>query len=400
MDASKRKLNIEYTFVQVFYWMGFCICINFASVFLQGRGYSNSSLGLVMALGNVAGFLISPYLAQLVDLGKHLDVFRCLRILIICQLVIQIIFLLFRAKSIFISILYCIYIACNATVNAMNTQLSFELDGRSGKINYGMTRGLGCIGFSVTAFLLGNLVKSFGSDIISYVGLGVLVMQLAVIIMLSPRTVQKSARQNEIIMETQALSTLSFIKTNPLFCVLLLGVALIYTTHNLSNSFLINVVRNVGGDAGIMGALSSYMAVMELPIMLFYSKAENKLSCSSLLQVSAIMFVLKSLFLSIAPSVEWLFAAQSFQGVSFALLTPAIVQYTSMVIPPADSAKGQSLAFAMSSLGSAFACGFGGILYDSISVRSTLLIGVSVCAIGAGICVFAVRSISRIKKCN
>ena len=67
MDIKQRAANIEYALVQGFYWMGFCVSVSFAAVFLQNKGYSNSQLGLVMAAGNVFGFLLSPFLASVVD---------------------------------------------------------------------------------------------------------------------------------------------------------------------------------------------------------------------------------------------------------------------------------------------------------------------------------------------
>lgn len=71
MRKKSTALNIEYSFVQAFFWMGFCVCSAYAAVFLQGRGYSNSELGLIISLGSIAAFIISPSLASKLDRSKE-----------------------------------------------------------------------------------------------------------------------------------------------------------------------------------------------------------------------------------------------------------------------------------------------------------------------------------------
>lgn len=85
MTQRQGSLNLQYAAVQGFYWMGICVCISFAAVFLQHRGYSNSALGFVMACGNIAGFLLSPVLAALVDRSQRVGVFSCLWALLLLQ---------------------------------------------------------------------------------------------------------------------------------------------------------------------------------------------------------------------------------------------------------------------------------------------------------------------------
>lgn len=384
VNVNVKKLNIEYAFIQIFYWMGFCICINFAAVFLQGRGYSNSELGLILALGNVSGFLASPYLAQLVDKGI-LDVFRCLWLLMTVQIAMLVVFILVPGKGLLLSLLYCGYIACNATVNVMNTHLSFEMDGWTGQINYGAARGLGCIGYAPMAVLLGRLAVDYSSDISPYAAIIVIALQLITLFIVRAgipgRLTDK--RHDSGNRSPSTLSAFGFLRLNRSFCFVLMGLCCLYFTHSLSTSFLINIVRSIGHDAKLSGALSGFMAVVELPTMLLYSRIEKRVSCKALLCFASVMFVVKALLLALVVDVSHLYIAASIHSLSYALLTPAIVHYLSLVVNKADSAKAQALAFSMSSLGYAFACGFGGMLYDSISVRSTLLTGVAICTLGA-----------------
>ena len=55
---QKNALTGRYSAVQGSFWMGYCVCISFAAVYLQGLGYTNAQLGVVMAVGNLLGAVL------------------------------------------------------------------------------------------------------------------------------------------------------------------------------------------------------------------------------------------------------------------------------------------------------------------------------------------------------
>ena len=59
---QKNALTGQYSAVQGTFWMGYCVCISFAAVYLQGLGYTNAQLGVVMAVGNLLGAVLGPEL--------------------------------------------------------------------------------------------------------------------------------------------------------------------------------------------------------------------------------------------------------------------------------------------------------------------------------------------------
>ena len=167
---------------------------------------------------------------------------------------------------------------------------------------------------------------------------------------------------------------------------MLAGVALLFFTHNLVNNYLINVVRNVHGDTSDMGLISGFTAVMEIPMMFLYDRLLRRFSCASTVRFASSMFVLKALAIALAPSMGGLYAANVLQLVSFAMITPAMVQYVILNIDPKDSAKGQALAFGMVTLGNILSSAIGGPLYDALPVRSVLLVGTAAALAGAAFC--------------
>lgn len=387
---KKKSIGAAYALLQGFYWMGLGTAVGYCAVYLQGRGYSNSQLGLVMALGFIVSLLLSPALASLVDGAKRVGVFHVSWTLLLVQALALLCLILLPGQNAAVSALYMLYIAACICGNPMLTQLSIDLN-RCGKpVNYAAARGFGSIFYALGVLFLGVLAGRFGSFVLPYAGMTFLLLQAAALAALSFSGVRPAlpAAGGE---KAAAVSLGRFIRENRRFCVLLLGTALIYFTHNLTNNYLINVVRQVGGNTGSMGALGCFMAVLEFPVMLLYNRLTHRFRCGHVLRLSVVFFALKALAIALAGSMAGLYAAHLLQIFSFALFTPTMVRYVNLHISGADSAKGQSLAYNMSTLGAVFASFLGGLLFDSISVPAVLLIGAAVSALGALLCQFCIE---------
>ena len=170
-----------------------------------------------------------------------------------------------------------------------------------------------------------------------------------------------------------------------------LGMSLIFFSHNIVSGFMINVVRAVGGGTAVMGGINAFMALTELPCMILYDRIEKRFGCAATVRFAAVMFVAKSLCIALAGNIPVLYAANAIQAVSYAIMIPAGVCYAERYTPHKDSAKAQSIAFGMSTLGSVFSGSIGGVLYDALPVHSVLLVGTAAAAVGAAVCLIFSR---------
>ena len=390
MHESSRLLriaNLEYALIQGLYWGSFCGIVSFASVYLQARGYSNTGLGQILAAGYILGFLIPQQLAALVDRSEKVTVYRCQWLLLILQVVLVLLLRQLPGRSLAVSLLTTLLIGVEITLNPMNTEISVDLGLRIGHINYGAARGTGSLAFAPVSVLIGHLLEMIGPQILPAVFLTGIGLQAAALLLLclSMRKVEGDAdlrRRNK----SASSSFPQFYRENRRFFGVLAGVALLFFTHNLVNNYLINVVRNVRGDTSDMGLISGFTAVMEIPMMFLYDRLLRRFSCSSTVRFASSMFVLKALAIALAPSMGGLYAANVLQLVSFAMITPAMVEYVILNIDPKDSAKGQALAFGMVTLGNILSSAIGGPLYDALPVRTVLLIGAGASLAGALLC--------------
>ena len=146
-----------------------------------------------------------------------------------------------------------------------------------------------------------------------------------------------------------------FLRESPRFCLLLAGMALLFFSHNTTSTFLINFVEHAGGGIKTLGYLTAFLTALEVPTMLFFSRIFRRRSCAAVLRFSFIFFALKTAAIAAAPNIPLLFAAESLQVLSYALYAPAIVAYVTLIVPYDDAAKGQSLAFSMTTIGGVLA---------------------------------------------
>ena len=384
MKKYQRYTSVAYFALQGGYWMSVCIANSYAAVFLQHRGYSNSALGMVLAIGNIAGFLLAPNLAALVDRSRRITVYHCIWALLAAQALILAGFTLIPGKSLMLSLLYCLYMATVVAVNPLNTELCFELAGWSRPVSYSPARGIGSLCYALMSFAMGRLTLRLGADVHPYAGLFCLLCQVVstgVITWARSRVRPENAIHGGGQKE-EGLGLMLFIRANARFCVMMFSLALLFFSYNVSDSFLINILRNVGGDAGDLGSISAFKAVLEILVMLFYAQLTGRFRCSSVMRLSALAFVAKALAMALAGSVGMLYAANLLQILSYALIIPAMVQYVNLVIGQKDSEKGQAIANGMTTLGAVFASSIGGKLYDVLSVRTTLLISAAIAVCG------------------
>ena len=384
MKKYQRYTSVAYFALQGGYWMSVCIANSYAAVFLQHRGYSNSALGMVLAIGNIAGFLLAPNLAALVDRSRRVTVYHCIWALLAAQALILAGFTLIPGKSLMLSLLYCLYMATVVAVNPLNTELCFDLARWTRPVSYSPARGIGSLCYALMSFAMGRLTLRLGADVHPYAGLFCLLCQVVstgVITWARSRVRPENAIHGSGQKE-EGLGLMLFIRANARFCVMMFSLALLFFSYNVSDSFLINILRSVGGDAGDLGSISAFKAMLEIPVMLFYTRLTGRFRCSSVMRLSALAFVAKALAMALAGSVGMLYAANLLQILSYALIIPAMVQYVNLVIGQKDSAKGQAIANGMATLGAVFASSIGGKLYDVLSVRTTLLISAAIAVCG------------------
>ena len=295
---------------------------------------------------------------------------------------------------------YVLYIAAMMPVNAVNLDLCVRLERAKAPLNFGFARSMGSFSFMILSTILGVLIARWGFLTLPFAGLGVVALQFV-----GNRLIDRDLREAEALapaaetaIQEKSSSLVSFVKENRMFCLMLFGTIILFIPHNMDGNFLINEIRNLGGDTATMGLVASFTAITEIPVMMFSAKLPKKWETVQYIRLSLVFFTVKILAYALAPNIPLFFAARVLQAPSYALYTVLIVRYADSVVARKDSAKAQSLAFSMTTIGSVLASLIGGAMFDTAGVRATMLTAVAISAVGTVVALLGTVSRSRAKQ--
>ena len=383
----KKKLSpvtFHYTLITGGFWMAFCVVTAYAAVYLQGIGCSNQELGVILALGNVGGAVLSPALGALIDRNRKIRHAAIVNVLLVIQVVLLILLRVHPSHDLLTAICYVLYISVLMPVNAVNLDLCVRLERAKAPLNFGFARSMGSFSFVILSTLLGVMTARWGYLTLPFAGLAVVVLQFIGNRFIDRDLLEAEAAMppDESLIQAKSSSLVSFVKENRMFCLMLFGTIILFISHNMDGNFLINEIRNLGGDTAIMGLVAAFTAITEIPVMMFSDRLPKRWQTVHYIRLALVFFTIKILAYALAPNIPLFFAARTLQAPSYALYTVLIVRYADSVVDRKDSAKAQSLAFSMTTIGSVLASLIGGAMFDTAGVRTTMLTAVAISAIG------------------
>lgn len=415
MEKLAKSLTVKYTLIQCAFWVSHCTIFSFAAVYLQSKNFSNTQIGLVLSIAAVLSIIIQPLVGAFADRAITIS----LKSIILCLMLVILVsacgLLILHESFLLIAIIYIIIISVQFTLASLMNSLALEYVNMGIPINYGLARGISSVAFAIDSFLLGIATDYFQGGIL----LNVFIINYLVLIYLTwnfkvtipkellltvsnennPMDSQPGDLHKKEYNNTTSSGIFHFFIKYKHFTLFLIGVTMIFYSHNLVNSYMINIMENVGGSSSHMGLALSIAAILELPVMAAFFYLIGKIRCSTLLKISGFFFAIKSAATWLAPSVTLVLFSQSLQMLAFAVFTPASIYYVNVIMDARDRVKGQTmLGVANLSLVGAIGGITGGKILDTLGVSDMLLLGTVVTALGAIILYFSTEKTALAKK--
>lgn len=369
--------------------MIFGACNSFAAIFLLARGYTNSQIGLILALGNVFSVLLQPFMGDLGDRSKKLTVFNIMEGIGLILAALMILLFVQKKNGPALALTYLLAIGWIRVLEPFCNALSGKLEEKGAKINFGACRSMGSLCYAILTATLGYLVEKLGVQVLPVSGALVSLSFLVAVILVS-KTYNKSfgslraeKREKERVGGTKEITLKDFIKRHPMFLLLSLGILGLFYGNNTVNIYMAQIASAVGGDSSDTGRIFSLLAFMEIPTMLLFSKINSKFPCRKLMKFSAAAFVLWIGCCTLARSVTSLLAAQIFQAFGFALFLPAVVKFIGDTMERGEAIKGQTTFTAVATTGGIFASLLGGIMLDLGGAKLLTAFGTVITIVGA-----------------
>lgn len=401
-DNPALKYTIKYSAVHSFYWSVFCSSLSFASVFLLSKRFSNSQIGIVLAIANIIAVLLQPAVAAFADTTKKILMKDIIVILVGAAGALAAVRFFLSEYFIILAVLFILELTILFTLQPLVNSLGMQLINKGIGLNFGLARGMGSMAYAVFSILLGVLVEHYGTNSLPVVSVGLYTaLGISIYTFTKKRSVPATggtirSESGEMGKEAEHAVTdklFSFLAHNKRFTALMAAVSLAFCSHSMINNYLIQITENVGGTAKDMGIATGIAAAIELPAMILFSFLIKKIRCSSILKFSLFSFAIKTAITMLATSVWMLYAAQIVQFISYALFIPASIYYVNETVNKDDLAKGQAFVTSAITLGGVTASLFGGLLLDGSGVKGMLFVGLIAATLGFVIGFFAVETV-------
>ena len=400
MNSSTPKgfWTLRYTLINALYFAAFCTIHALAAVYLLANGFSNTEVGILLAVANITSAICQPIVAGIIDKPGWLTNRRFILISVIVIMLGSLILAMVHSNKAVIFIVYALIYMIQFAYQPVMTALYFEYEKAGCNIYYGLARGLGSASFAVTSAFIGGFVEKKGVSILLIVNVITMVLSAIVVFtFIKPESKPDEDDKTAKTEEEAHNNFLDFARTYPAFVIFLIGTICFYFAHNMINDFMIQIIRNLGGGEKELGYSNFLQAILELPVMAVMPFVLKKISSKTLLIVSGVAFFIKILILIFATNMAMMYLSQSFQLFAYAVYIPAVAYYVNETMSANDQVKGQAFVTSAITIGGVFSNLISGVILDHLGIKVMLITGTVVCALGV---VIAISAIKKKKKNN
>lgn len=399
----KKLLNLDYGAIHGTYWMSFGIIYSFASVFLLARGYTNTQIGMILAAGNVLAVVLQPFLADFADRTKKISLIGITQVMTVMLMIMTVFTFTINKATVSLAVVYIMMVAWVTLLQPLFNSLNFKLQESGHYINFGLTRSFGSFTYAVLCGVLGTVIERFGIQVLPISGEIVFVLLLLSLIItkkhfdkakvITRMTMEDHAEKKREMQDEEEINIVDFVKRHKVFFIVNLGVVGVFFSNQILNSFMLQIVTNVGGSSEDMGRVFAVLAFLEIPTLMCFDKLRKRFRCQSMLKVASVCYTLEIFICHMATSVEVIFMAQFLQLFSFGLFMPSMVHFIDEIMSKGEAVKGQSLYIMMTTLTTIIGAVIGGFVIDVMGVDMLTLISTVITAIGAVIMIFSVEKV-------
>lgn len=414
---TNKQLNIHYASIHGTYWMYYGVVGGFASVFLLAKGYSNSEIGLILALANMIAIIVQPFLAEWADRGSKTTLFGIIEGITVINLILSTLMIFQAERS---AILTTIFVLCYALMMANQpfiNSVNRRLEEAGNRIAFGTCRSIGSLAYAVLVFFLGTVVEHFGTESLPPIGDAVLILIMLTTFLtyrvyrkniynhqshrISAQPLVASEQAAKVIdhqptpEDTEMITLGQFIASNRLFFVMSLGIMGIFFANTVPNAYMAQIVEPIGGGSDDVGRILAALAVTEIPTLILFDKLYQRFTTVGMLKLASFAYVLWMLAMLLSRSVGMILLAQLLHFFSFPLFLPAMVRFIDDNMRSGEAVKGQTLFTVMITMGNLTASLAGGVILDLAGANALLITGTVAAAVGTMVILLTINRTNR-----
>jgi len=354
-----------------FFFMSMAAYGPYFGVFLREAGLSGTHIGIILALPPLVAIFIQPVWGALGDiLGNR----SRLLILVTCATALVALFYPFNQSFAQLFGITLVFALFNCAVMPLADTIALEA-AETGVTEYGRMRLWGSIGYASVVALIGRLLDWTGTGALFWLYSGILLLAAYTAWRLPPTRAEHGAF---------SINGIHGLLKTPTLAAFLTGTFVLQVSFIASINFYGIHMQNLGASKLLIGIAWALAAITEIPVMHNAASLVQRFGSRPVLLFSFINYACRTLIFALALHPGVAMAAQTLNGFSFGLFYTSAVTYIGNIAPSGLRTSGQTLFWAVLSLGAVVGNVTGGILMDIVGLR-----GVFTCST-AGILLAAV----------
>lgn len=382
---SDRKANLVYITVMGLYYGIYSFIFLYLSIYLLANGFTNSEIGVVMALGFAITVLAQQVIANFADKTERVSNSQIQIAGYAFIILINIVLLMLHGRNMLIGVLYCMQIVLIMGIQPCLNALNFQMASYHYKMNFGIARSLGAVSYAVVSAIAGCLVTKFGNIVLQ---LGIIVLGISVIALLLAldhrlKLKRSTLLDEEFVRDTEEkISYVGFIRKYSPFMLFVFGSIFLYFSFAILNNFMWQVVEPMGASKAAYGNIQGLKAGVELFPMVLSLTLVMKFGIRRLVVFSAAGFFVKAFLTQIATSVPGIIFATVFETIGYGLFAPVTIYYVAELFDKKDGVKGQSLLTLAYAMGCVLSSISGGVVLSTFGTHELLVVSSTAAAVG------------------
>jgi len=378
--APRHRLTTLYCLHQASYFFAIAGIGAFAVTYLMDKGFAASQIGMMLAMTSILSCALQPFIGSYVDRRSMSLLSRIilgfLAIAFVSLLSVELLHPPLAVMAILFvigSLTFSITVPLSSSLCAYYSQNDYHID-------YGMGSGVGSLSFSFASLLIGYMIAAKGSSFMMLFCLMFVVIEILMV--LRYPKIESSAAAMHRAAPASSLSLPAFCLRYRRFIVTLLGVMLLAACHAMAENYLIQLFTRLGGGSEHVGVALFLACTTAAPFLLFFEKIQRRTGVISLMRLAGVFYVAKATLFIFAPTINSVYLIMLLQTCTYGFLYPSLYYFVGKRVAIADTAKGQTMASSLYTLGTALGNSIGGTVIDSFGLNAMLALAAAIAAAG------------------
>ncbi|SFE97906.1 MFS transporter, PPP family, 3-phenylpropionic acid transporter [Paenibacillus catalpae] len=347
------------------------LLISYIPLYFMDQGFSAHQIGIIYSTGPFISIFANLLLGMASD--RFQTIKKLLTILLFGQLAM--ISLLFPVQHFaIICLVMTAFYFFQTPMNPLSDSLLLLASERI-KTPYALIRIFGSLGFAVSAYLFGFILKEYGSD--WTLPLGLCTISVTIVLSFFLKDYRGSTRKIEF-------SGFFKLLRKPEILYFFFIILLVSISHRMNESFLAVALRQMGASDSQVGLAWLFSAISEIPVLFLMGKYGHKFKELPLLVFACLMYMVRFWLASVLDDPRLVLSTQLMHSVSFGIYFSTALRYLSQLIPDEYRSSGQAVyAVVWSGLAGLISGTLGGYFFEHFGRSSFYQMGAALALLSA-----------------